>query len=103
MKLKWAETAVAILAARHSQIIESGQKGGMWVELVTGTSPTKRDSGDNSGNPPGRVKHRHIYVYYVYGVKQGVLTWMLTSSARDHRSRHDSAEVCAGDHFISVN
>ncbi len=26
---KWAETAVAILAACHSQIFESGQKGGM--------------------------------------------------------------------------
>ncbi len=46
------ETAVAILAARHSRIIESGQKGGMWVELVAETTPTKRDSGDSSGNPP---------------------------------------------------
>ncbi len=29
--------AVAILAARHSRIIENGQKGGMWVELVAET------------------------------------------------------------------
>ncbi len=50
LKLK-VETAVAILAARHSRIIESGQKGGIWVELVAETTPTKRDSGDCSGNP----------------------------------------------------
>ncbi len=29
-----SEPAVAILAACHSRIIENGQKGGMWVELV---------------------------------------------------------------------
>ncbi len=46
---KWVETA---LAARHSRIIQSGQKGGMWVELVAETPPTKRDSGDSSGNSP---------------------------------------------------
>ncbi len=33
---------------RHSRIIESGQKGGMWEELVAETTPTKLDS----GNPP---------------------------------------------------
>ncbi len=49
---KWVETAVAILAARHSRIIESGQKGGVWVELVAEITPTKRDSGDSSSNPP---------------------------------------------------
>jgi len=42
----------AILAPRHSRIIESGQKGGMWVGLVAETTPTKCDSGDCSGNPP---------------------------------------------------
>ncbi len=40
----------AILTARR--IFESGQKGGMWEELVAETTPTKRDSGDGSGNPP---------------------------------------------------
>ncbi len=25
---------------------------GMWVKLVVETTPTKRDSGDSSGNPP---------------------------------------------------
>ncbi len=44
--------AVAILAARHSRIIENGQKGGRRVELVAETTPAKRDSGDSSGNPP---------------------------------------------------
>ncbi len=43
---------MAILAARHSRIIENGQKGGRWVELVAETTPTKRDSGDSSSNPP---------------------------------------------------
>ncbi len=37
---------------RHSRIIETGQKGGTWVELVAETTPTKRDSGDSCGNPP---------------------------------------------------
>ncbi len=49
---KWAETAITILAARHSQIIKSGQKGRMWVELDAETTPTKCNSGDSSGNPP---------------------------------------------------
>ncbi len=43
----WAEPAVAILAARQSRIIENGQ-GGMWVEPVAETTPTKHDS----ANPP---------------------------------------------------
>ncbi len=43
---------VGFLAARHSQIIESGQKGGMWVELDAETTTTKRDIGDSSGNSP---------------------------------------------------
>ncbi len=42
---------MAILAPRHSRTIESGQKGGMWVELVAETMPTKHDSCDSSGNP----------------------------------------------------
>ncbi len=46
---KWVETAITILAVRLSRIIKNGQKGGMWVELVAETTPTKRD---NSGNPP---------------------------------------------------
>ncbi len=35
----WVEPVVAILLARHSQINENGQKGGMWVELVVKTTP----------------------------------------------------------------
>jgi len=39
------------LAARHSRIIENGQKDGRWVELVAETTPTWRYRGDSS-NPP---------------------------------------------------
>ncbi len=42
-------TAGVILSACHSRIIERGQKGGMWVELVLKPHPP---SGDSSGNPP---------------------------------------------------
>ncbi len=35
----WAEPVIAILEARHSRIIENGQKGGRWVELVAETTP----------------------------------------------------------------
>ncbi len=41
--------AIAIMTAHHSRIIENGQKGGMWVELV---AETKRHSGHSSGSPP---------------------------------------------------
>ncbi len=40
---------------RHSGVIhaaKNGQKGGMWVELDAETTPTKRNSVDNSSNPP---------------------------------------------------
>ncbi len=37
--------AIAIMTARHSRIIENGQKGEMWVKLV---AETKRHSGHSS-------------------------------------------------------
>ncbi len=52
LKLKVGGDGHVILTARHSRIIENGQKGGMWVELVAETTPTNRNSGDSSGNPP---------------------------------------------------
>ncbi len=41
---KWAELAAAILAAHHSRIIQSGQKSGMWEELVAETTPNKHEA-----------------------------------------------------------
>ncbi len=52
LKLKVGGDSRCHLGSRHFRIIETGQKGGMWVELVAETTPTKRDSGNSSGNPP---------------------------------------------------
>ncbi len=32
-------------------LIENGQKGSKWVELVAETTPAYRNGGDSSGNP----------------------------------------------------
>ncbi len=52
LKLKVGGAGRRHLGILYSRIIENGQKGGRWVELVAETTPVKRDRGDSSGNPP---------------------------------------------------